>query len=522
MGSIAMDDNGSIALCYVKSDATSIYPGLYYTGRRACDPLGTLPVTETLAKLGTGSQTGVNRDGDYAQTWLDPDGITFWHTGLYMGGPTGGSAARTQIYSFQIPTCVPTTPVASFSGASTTICPGSNVTFTDMSSNFPTSWNWTFPGGTPSSSTLQNPVVVYNTPSTYDVTLTAGNAVGNDTTTMIGYITVSPIPATPTAGSNSPICAGTTLMLTTPSVAGATYTWAGPSGYPSSLQNPTRPLANTSMSGLYTIKVNVGGCQSALDSIYVVVNPSPAITGAPTSTTVCNGTTIATTNFNSSPAGATFAWTNSNTAIGLTASGTGNIPSFIATNTGASNISGTITVTATVGTCSGTSTYTITVAPIPPTPTITVSIGLLTSSSATGNQWYLNGSIIPGATSQTYAFTVNGTYTCIVTSSGCSSVVSNSVTINNVGIDEANNTYMLSVYPNPNDGNFNVTFNALVKSAYTLELFNELGQIVYKDVLKDYAGTYTKKLSVTQYGKGIYTLTLTNSKNEVVKKIIVY
>jgi hypothetical protein len=78
MGSIAMDNNGSIGLSYLKSNSTSIYPGLYYTGRRTCDPLGTLPVTEQVAIAGTGSQTGgVNRVGDYAHTSLDPDGVTF-------------------------------------------------------------------------------------------------------------------------------------------------------------------------------------------------------------------------------------------------------------------------------------------------------------------------------------------------------------------------------------------------------------------------------------------------------------
>ncbi|REJ81426.1 MAG: hypothetical protein DWQ33_10575 [Bacteroidetes bacterium] len=64
MGGIAMDNNGSIGLSYMKSDATSIYPGLYYTGRRACDPLGTMPITETLVVAGTGYQTGTNRNGD--------------------------------------------------------------------------------------------------------------------------------------------------------------------------------------------------------------------------------------------------------------------------------------------------------------------------------------------------------------------------------------------------------------------------------------------------------------------------
>ncbi len=63
MGSIAMDNNGSIGLSYIKSNSSSIYPGLYYTGRRTCDPLGTLPVTEALVIAGTGYQTEVYQSG---------------------------------------------------------------------------------------------------------------------------------------------------------------------------------------------------------------------------------------------------------------------------------------------------------------------------------------------------------------------------------------------------------------------------------------------------------------------------
>ncbi|HMQ77848.1 MAG TPA: proprotein convertase P-domain-containing protein, partial [Flavobacteriales bacterium] len=75
-------------------------------------------------------------------------------------------------------------------------CSGGTVTYTDASLLSPTSWAWTFPGGTPSSSTAQNPVVTYNTPGTYSVTLTATNASGPGTTmTKTGYITVFTAPA---------------------------------------------------------------------------------------------------------------------------------------------------------------------------------------------------------------------------------------------------------------------------------------------------------------------------------------
>jgi uncharacterized repeat protein (TIGR02543 family) len=84
----------------------------------------------------------------------------------------------------------PQPPVADFSADQTTIVEGQAVNFTDLSTNAPTSRSWTFAGGTPASSTAQNPSVTYDTAGTYDVTLTVGNSAGSDTKTKTDYITV--------------------------------------------------------------------------------------------------------------------------------------------------------------------------------------------------------------------------------------------------------------------------------------------------------------------------------------------
>ena len=56
------------------------------------------------------------------------------------------------------------------------------------------SWEWTFSGGTPSTSTLENPVVVYNAPGAYDVTLKVTDAFGSNTQTILGLIKYSDSP----------------------------------------------------------------------------------------------------------------------------------------------------------------------------------------------------------------------------------------------------------------------------------------------------------------------------------------
>jgi PKD repeat protein len=85
----------------------------------------------------------------------------------------------------------PILPEADFSASSQEILKGMSVDFTDLSTGQPESWAWQFVGGTPTTSTEQNPSgIVYSSPGVFDVTLTVANLYGEDTETKSGYITV--------------------------------------------------------------------------------------------------------------------------------------------------------------------------------------------------------------------------------------------------------------------------------------------------------------------------------------------
>lgn len=96
MCSIAIDAFGSIAIAYNIS-SSSTFPGLRYTGRQASDPLGTMTEPETVIVNGSAAN-GSNRYGDYNQLNCDPDGQTFWFTGMY----NPSSQWSTRICSFDI------------------------------------------------------------------------------------------------------------------------------------------------------------------------------------------------------------------------------------------------------------------------------------------------------------------------------------------------------------------------------------------------------------------------------------
>ncbi|MDP4281718.1 MAG: T9SS type A sorting domain-containing protein [Bacteroidota bacterium] len=109
------------------------------------------------------------------------------------------------------------TPHAAFTASNTLIPPGCGIYFTDLSSGVPTQWNWSFPGGQPSSSSVKNPAdIVYNTPGTYLVKEVIRNEYGQDSIVKTNYITVdgSLLPQADFTADRTGICIDDTVHLT--------------------------------------------------------------------------------------------------------------------------------------------------------------------------------------------------------------------------------------------------------------------------------------------------------------------
>jgi hypothetical protein len=112
MGSIALDQNGNIAVGYSVS-SSSMHPAIRFTGREPGDPLNTMQA-ETSIIEGTGSQTsGLRRWGDYSAMRIDPtDDCTFWYTTEYLKS-NGTFNWSTRIASFKFTSCgAPSPPLA--------------------------------------------------------------------------------------------------------------------------------------------------------------------------------------------------------------------------------------------------------------------------------------------------------------------------------------------------------------------------------------------------------------------------
>ena len=92
------------------------------------------------------------------------------------------------------PVAVPISDFTSECGSNSG-CSGTSIQFYDLSSYDPTSWSWSFPGGTPNTSSAQHPLITYAAPGVYNVTLQATNSSGaGSTKTVTGYITIYDTP----------------------------------------------------------------------------------------------------------------------------------------------------------------------------------------------------------------------------------------------------------------------------------------------------------------------------------------
>ncbi len=165
-------------------------------------------------------------------------------------------------------------PTADFGGSLISGCAPLTVVFTDLSTGAPTSWSWDVDGDGNEDYDTQNPSHTYTSAGTYTVSLTVSNACGSDDEIKTDYITVYARP-TATASSNSPICEGGTIQLSSGPNGMTSYSWTGPNGFSSSLQNPTILNATSLNGGTYYLTVTDGGCTSDPANTTVVVNTKP-------------------------------------------------------------------------------------------------------------------------------------------------------------------------------------------------------------------------------------------------------
>jgi hypothetical protein len=172
MGSLAVDGQGNMALGYSTSNGTSPnFPSVAYSGRLAGDPLNNLPRTEVQLVAGLGSQSFINRWGDYTAMTIDPaDDCTFWYINEYYSSQANADAGnwQTRIASFKFPSCgqAAATPPQVVTNAATFVGPAGATLNATVNPN----------GGSTTLFYDYGPTTSYGSTFTYGIALTGSTA----------------------------------------------------------------------------------------------------------------------------------------------------------------------------------------------------------------------------------------------------------------------------------------------------------------------------------------------------------
>ncbi|MDO8998447.1 MAG: hypothetical protein Q7W45_01690, partial [Bacteroidota bacterium] len=314
----------------------------------------TLSLTATFTAGATYSWTGPN---GFSSALQNPTivGASPLATGLYSvvatmsgcPGPVGTVSVN-----------VSTPPVAPSAGANSPLCVGQTL---NLTATFTAGLTYSWSGPNTFTSNLQNPSIAGISSlgaGTYSVFATTAGGCSGPTGTI--NVVVNNSPSAPTAGANSPLCAGQTLNLTSTFTTGATYSWTGPNTFTSNVQNPSIAAITVAGSGVYSVNATVAGCPGPTGTISVLVNPSPSAPTAGANSPLCAGQTLNLTS--TFTAATTYSWSGPNTF-------TSNIqnPSIAAITVAGSGV---YSVNATSGGCTGPSgTISVLVNPAPSAPT---------------------------------------------------------------------------------------------------------------------------------------------------------
>ncbi|MCO5258527.1 MAG: gliding motility-associated C-terminal domain-containing protein [Crocinitomicaceae bacterium] len=308
-------------------------------------------------------------------------------------------------------------------GSNSPVCTGSTINLTSGGGGILGSYSWTGPNGY--TSTQQNPSITNATASnagTYTVTVT--NLAGCSAQATVN-VSITSLPD-PSASSNSPVCEGETINLS--GTGGSSYSWSGPDGFTSTLQNPSITSVTSDNAGIYTVNVTQNGCSKST-TVNVVVNTKPTVTISGNSPCVGDAINLTATG------GGTYSWSGPN---GFTS--TQQNPT-ITNATGANAGSYQVTVTGSNG-CTATANVTVTVNTAPtasassPKPTLCAGETInLSSSGGTSYNWTGPNSFTstqqnPVISNATTA--MSGTYTVTVSNGSCSSQESVVITVNSL------------------------------------------------------------------------------------------
>jgi dienelactone hydrolase len=154
-------------------------------------------------------------------------------------------------------------------------------------------------------------------------------------------------------------------------------------------------------------------------------------------------------------------------------------------------------------------------------PVIAQSGAILNSTLATSYQWYLNGTLIQGATSQNYTATAPGSYYVEVTYFNNCPYPSNSISYSSTGISATSFANNISISPNPTNDKIKIDFAFEDDSEIFIQISSSIGQLVFEKTLKKPIKIGVSEIiDISRFDKGVYFIAIRSSKNKCVRKVV--
>ena len=157
-----------------------------------------------------------------------------------------------------------------------------------------------------------------------------------------------------------------------------------------------------------------------------------------------------------------------------------------------------------------------------PQPVASAIDSALNCTVAISYQWYLNGQPVAGATSQNYIAVADGVYQAETFNADGCSALSNAVTVT-LAVTGVNaiSASGFCLYPNPNHGQFVLSWNNLTQGEYLAEIFDATGRRVYKMMAYNSNKNENAVVRTGSLQQGIYLLKLTQGSKTVTGKLVI-
>ena len=402
---------------------------------------------------------------------------------------------------------------ANFSANQTNIITGQSVQFTNSSAGA-TSWEWEFDGGTPSTSTQQNPSVTYNTTGTYNVKLTAKNGSNQDVELKSNYISVSSEITASFSANQTNIVTEQSVQFTNSSAGSTSWEWEFEGGTPST-STQQNPVIKYNTEGTFNVKLTAKNGSSEdveLKNDYIKVSASggelqvDVVTDPGTS--ICKYESLSLTATATGGTGSyQYTWDiNSQSFSGSTL----NIYSLVESTN--------IYLTVSSGIQESNTTIPITVNSIPPASIVgkgSPERMLICPNPDLQYQWYVNQTPITNAKKQFYypgeGVSLSGIYYVVTTTeAGCDSTSVKHTVIDSKSLYNNSQAGIISAYPNPSNGTFSIDLNPeLVISEinkYSIELLSIAGNKVWEtNFISDFTIDFAPDIKLSS---GIYIIKL--------------